>query len=202
MEWYHSATIIVPIDASISADVGPVFEESADFLDFYVNNELCWNVKLIRIIQNKQENLNKTSSTYSIKITIKVSLSNAVTFFSSFSCKANYCKKFLIMNSDNEHECNDEHENNDKNDKHEGYHGHEHDKNDNYKDHHNYKHNNDSNNNEQKDEEDNISIESSETINSTQTSNTHHPVFANITNTALLITTGHETLRELAHQDL
>lgn len=48
MEWYRSATTIVPIDASVSADVGPVFEESAGFLDFYVNKELCWGVELIR----------------------------------------------------------------------------------------------------------------------------------------------------------
>src|SRR5262249_31881014 len=48
MEWYRTATTIVPIEASISADVGPVFNPSAGFLDFYVNRELCWGVELTR----------------------------------------------------------------------------------------------------------------------------------------------------------
>lgn len=48
MEWYRAATTIVPTEASVSADVGPVFEKSAGFLDFYVNRDLCWGVELIR----------------------------------------------------------------------------------------------------------------------------------------------------------
>ncbi|KAF0413854.1 crinkler family protein [Gigaspora margarita] len=47
MEWYHSATSVVPMNTSISADVGPVFG-SAGFLDFYVNGEICWGIELIR----------------------------------------------------------------------------------------------------------------------------------------------------------
>jgi hypothetical protein len=34
MEWYCAATIIAPIEVSISADIGPVFEESAGFWIF------------------------------------------------------------------------------------------------------------------------------------------------------------------------
>ncbi|RIB30187.1 hypothetical protein C2G38_2136492 [Gigaspora rosea] len=47
MEWYHSATSVVPMNTLISADVGPVFG-SAGFLDFYVNGEFCWGIELIR----------------------------------------------------------------------------------------------------------------------------------------------------------
>ncbi|RIA96418.1 hypothetical protein C1645_815449 [Glomus cerebriforme] len=103
---------------------------------------------------------------------------------------------------DNEHEHNDEHENNDKNDKHKGYYGYEHNKNDKHKDHHYYEHNDNSNDNEQEDEENNISIGSSKTINSIQISSIYYSVLVNITNIALSTITGHETLRELAYQDL
>ncbi|CAG8554230.1 3495_t:CDS:1 [Acaulospora colombiana] len=47
MEWYHSATSVVPADTLISADVGPVFG-SAGFLDFYINGEVCWGIELTR----------------------------------------------------------------------------------------------------------------------------------------------------------
>ncbi|CAG8774817.1 9208_t:CDS:2, partial [Cetraspora pellucida] len=47
MEWYRTATTVVPEGTSISADVGAVFG-SAGFLNFYVNGELCWGIELIR----------------------------------------------------------------------------------------------------------------------------------------------------------
>ncbi|CAG8566911.1 9009_t:CDS:2 [Ambispora leptoticha] len=47
MVWYRTATNVVPVEASISADVGPVFG-SAGFLDFYVNKNFCWGIELTR----------------------------------------------------------------------------------------------------------------------------------------------------------
>ncbi|CAG8471478.1 20193_t:CDS:2 [Racocetra fulgida] len=47
MEWYRTATTVVPVGTSISADVGAVFG-SVGFLDFYVNGEHCWGVELTR----------------------------------------------------------------------------------------------------------------------------------------------------------
>ncbi|CAG8505027.1 10504_t:CDS:2 [Acaulospora colombiana] len=45
MEWYLTATTVVPEGTSISADVGAVFG-TAGFLDFYVNEKLCWGIEL------------------------------------------------------------------------------------------------------------------------------------------------------------
>ncbi|CAG8592147.1 4995_t:CDS:2, partial [Acaulospora colombiana] len=47
MEWYRTATTVVPEGTSISADVGAVFG-SVGFLDFYVNGKLCWGIELTR----------------------------------------------------------------------------------------------------------------------------------------------------------
>ncbi|CAG8524450.1 6197_t:CDS:2 [Ambispora gerdemannii] len=47
MEWYRTATTVVPVGTSISTDVSPVFG-SDRFLYFYVNGELCWEIELTR----------------------------------------------------------------------------------------------------------------------------------------------------------
>ena len=44
---YRAATSAVPVDATVSPDVGAVFG-SVGFLDFYVNGNLCWGVELLR----------------------------------------------------------------------------------------------------------------------------------------------------------
>ena len=45
MEWYRAFTTVVLENESISADVGPIFG-SAGFLNFYVNGNCCWGIKL------------------------------------------------------------------------------------------------------------------------------------------------------------
>ncbi|CAG8453033.1 4396_t:CDS:1, partial [Paraglomus occultum] len=47
MEWYRAATSAVPVNATVSPDVGGVFG-SVGFLDFYVDGDLCWGVELLR----------------------------------------------------------------------------------------------------------------------------------------------------------
>ncbi|CAJ0761878.1 8737_t:CDS:10 [Entrophospora sp. SA101] len=44
-KFYRSAITVIPMNTSISADVGAVFG-SAGFLDFYVDGELCWGIEL------------------------------------------------------------------------------------------------------------------------------------------------------------
>ena len=66
MEWYRSATTVVPMDATVSADVGPVFGSSG-FLDFYVNGSHSWGIELLREGDKLQEHANRfgTGGTYS-----------------------------------------------------------------------------------------------------------------------------------------
>ncbi|PKK56868.1 hypothetical protein RhiirC2_871514 [Rhizophagus irregularis] len=66
MEWYRSATTVVPIGATISADVGPVFN-SKGFLDFYVNGNYSWGIELLREGDKLQEHANRflTNGIYS-----------------------------------------------------------------------------------------------------------------------------------------
>uniref|UniRef100_U9UH53 Uncharacterized protein n=1 Tax=Rhizophagus irregularis (strain DAOM 181602 / DAOM 197198 / MUCL 43194) TaxID=747089 RepID=U9UH53_RHIID len=99
MEWYCAATIIAPIEVSISADIGPVFEESAGFWIFMsiinyaelinegdhllelakANISLKDQVIIDFHHHTKQvRGLNKIFGTCSIRITIKCYHQNAV----------------------------------------------------------------------------------------------------------------------------
>jgi hypothetical protein len=47
MEWYRTATTVVPMHTSVSPDVGAIFGANG-FLDFFVNSDYCWGIELTR----------------------------------------------------------------------------------------------------------------------------------------------------------
>ncbi|CAB4410130.1 unnamed protein product [Rhizophagus irregularis] len=57
-EWYRSAVSVVPLGASISANVGYVFG-SDGYLDYYINGEICWGIELTREGNHLAEHANR-----------------------------------------------------------------------------------------------------------------------------------------------
>jgi len=50
MEFFFAASSLLPHDLIVSSNVGAFLDDKneAKFLDFYINNSLCWGIELLR----------------------------------------------------------------------------------------------------------------------------------------------------------
>lgn len=58
MEFYRSATYVLPQDVFISVDVGAVFGDDG-YVDFYVDDKKDWAIELLRDSQNIKEHIDR-----------------------------------------------------------------------------------------------------------------------------------------------